>query len=588
MPRPPRRLAARSSAPAAGARPCRGRETEGPGPGAALRDVDLGLADADGPEPSVPNSFRLELPMQAAPWTGGSGGAAPRFFAKPEVRRAPLPMPAALPEAPGESRPALLGPPFLRSLRVRSGPPATEPLDRNIYDCLSESLRRDLQARFPLSGGLPKGRAPSPALLESISPLRPPAPERWSRVPMTPGVPLTAAEAGDGLSLVSAVEAGTGKIACPESQLPKSAGTADAEARPGRGRLVLWGPQPLPYQPEPEPGQEHDAAAEAAAARSVAPTQSASVPVDSAASFGPVGNAAQGGRPHSPRACGAPDDWPVDSLFHGEDDASSRTSSPFASRQASRGTRQPPIARPLVPRARPLPPRSALRQGGLESTARIDGDARAAGSRPRSVSIGSTDILEYTVGEASARIERWSSAILASGLEEDSVQIRVARRPGHFHPHISRNKTGFTVAWGEDDTLTTADFSHLVTEAVERWAAEQRAKVEGFPAECPGARVCGHPGRDRRQHALARTLFREVDETARSPRRGHSGDGGSSEGRFLVQQGTFAIFALAVHGLDDELEPFSDSALEARDGCRVVCHAAVRRYVPRPSRCNIQ
>lgn len=238
-----------------------------------------------------------------------------------------------------------------------------------------------------------------------------------------------------------------------------------------------------------------------------------------------------------------------------------------------------------------LPVRSALRKANGGTT---DGDDRAA--RKRSVSIGSTDVLEVpSVSEVIVRESkngfRWHAQ---QEQVEERIFIRVARRSGTFAPLVTKNATGLTVAWGAEDSLTLSQFSNLITQAVEQLAAQQRIQWEG-PAEgqCPGPLVVGdewRPVYSPRQPG--RGLFQHEHPVRNSiaARRAASSDGRCfTERKFLMQEGSFSILALTVQG--EELDAYADTVFNPRDGCRVVCHAEVRKYeAPTPcvACCSLQ
>lgn len=193
---------------------------------------------------------------------------------------------------------------------------------------------------------------------------------------------------------------------------------------------------------------------------------------------------------------------------------------------------------------RPL--RSSLRSARSDAD-EARGDLRRKDSR---VSIGHVQIEELVIPPAEKDHGGSTSLCQISRPQDDvydplleltrkTIVVKLMRKPDVTTPYVMHEPFGWTCVRG-DGPITIAEFTDLVTAAVESFQEQQRQEWQ-------------------RARSSVRTSFLQEPQT-------------------LAREGSFRIVSVAPAG-GEEVDSTDDTQIDVPDGGVIVCHADVNQYV---------
>lgn len=207
---------------------------------------------------------------------------------------------------------------------------------------------------------------------------------------------------------------------------------------------------------------------------------------------------------------------------------------------------EPPSSRTAQER-KPL--RSSLRNARSGDGDEARSDLRRKDSR---VSIGHVQIEELVIPPADrdprgsstsslCQISRPQDEVYDPLLEltKKTIVVKLARKPDVTKPYVVHEAYGWTCIRG-DDPITIAEFTDLVTAAMESFQEEQRQEWQ-------------------RERSTVRMSLLQEPQT-------------------LAREGTFRIVSVAPAG-GEEVDATDDTPIDVPDGGVLVCHADVNQYV---------
>lgn len=166
------------------------------------------------------------------------------------------------------------------------------------------------------------------------------------------------------------------------------------------------------------------------------------------------------------------------------------------------------------------------------------------------VSIGHVQIEELVIPPAEKDLGSSTSLCQISRPQDDvydplleltkkTIVVKLVRQPDVPKPYVVHEPYGWTCIRG-DDPLTIAEFTALVTVAMESFQEQQRQEWQ-------------------RERSSVRTSFLQEPQT-------------------LAREGTFRIVSVAPAG-GEEVDSTDDTPIDIPDGGVLVCHADVNQYV---------